>query len=116
MNVIKELYFKSEYALFNICEIDWWDVTVVIDEVSLEKRKYQIYLFTLEYSNYVYYNLYTNEKIYCFKDIYSEYFDHIKCVFMVVVYENVRVHVWRLSGGQIQNRQSHYSHWWTIKD
>lgn len=98
LNKTKETYIKSEHAPGNVCEFDWGDVTLIIDEFSSEERRYKIGVFALKYSNYVYSNLYANETTDCFKDIHSEYFEHIKGVPKVVVYDNARVQVRRLSG------------------
>ncbi len=100
LNKKKETFIKSFNVPGAISEFDWGDVTLVIDEISKEERRYKIGVFTLKYSNYVYAQLYASETTDCFKDIHASYIEHLGGITSQIVYDNARVQVRRLAGNK----------------
>lgn len=65
MEKTKEAYIKGIYIPGDVCEFDWGEVKVIIDE---KQRVLQMAVFTSAYGNYRMAYLFTKQKTECFQD------------------------------------------------
>lgn len=86
--VRKEAFIRQAYAPGDVCEFDWGEVKLKIDD---KYRRYQLAVFTSAYSNYRFATLYMRQDTLSFKEAHILFFEHIGGVFHQVVYDNMRV-------------------------
>jgi len=90
-----EAFIKAEYKLGDICEFDWGEVKLTINNVD---RTFQMAVFTSAKGNYRYAQLFTKQNSECFQESHALFFEHIGQVYRTVVYDNMRVAVKKFVG------------------
>lgn len=90
-----EAFIKSEYRLGDICEFDWGEVKLTINDIA---RTFQMAVFTSAKGNYRYAQLFTKQNSECFKESHALFFEHIGQVYKKIVYDNMRVAVKKFVG------------------
>ena len=68
-----EAFIKSEYELGDICEFDWGEVKLTINNVD---RKFQMAVFTSAKGNYRYAQLFSKQNSECFQESHALFFEH----------------------------------------
>ena len=81
-DTLNEAYIKQEYSLGNICEFDWGEVKLNIDNKGC--KKYQL--------------AFENQDTIAFQQSHSLFFEHVKGIYNTMVYDNMRVAVARFVG------------------
>ena len=69
-----EAFIKQNYDYGDICEFDWGDVKLVIDDVDM---KFRMAVFTMAKSNFRFAYLYNNENTQSFIDAHIRFFVYI---------------------------------------
>jgi len=91
----KEAFIKQVYAYGEICEFDWGEIKVYLNE---ELVKYRMAVFTMARSNLRYAKLYRSEDSQSFVDAHVNFFEYIGGVPKVIVYDNMKVAVKKFVG------------------
>lgn len=91
----KEAFIKQIYEYGEICEFDWGEVKVYLNE---ELIKYRMAVFTMAKSNLRYAKLYRTEDSQSFIDAHVNFFKYLGGVPKVMVYDNMKVAVKRFIG------------------
>lgn len=94
-NKPKEAFIKADYQPGDVCEFDWGDVKLFIQE---NLRTLQLAVFTSARGNYRYARLYARQDTPCFNETHALFFQHINGVYKTMVYDNSRVAVKRFVG------------------
>lgn len=97
----KEAFIRQAYEPGQVAEFDWGDVTLYIEELKAERR-FKIGVFSLKYSDKRFAYLYSHENTEAFLDIHTRFFEEIQGVPTEIVYDNARVQVKHLAGGEKQ--------------
>lgn len=90
-NSSKEAFIRQEYEYGDVCEFDWGCVKLCINGDKVEN--FQMAVFTTAKGNYRYAKLYRTQKMECFLDVHTKFFEHIGGSFKMVVYDNMRTAV-----------------------
>ncbi|MCA1073683.1 IS21 family transposase [Clostridium bowmanii] len=90
-----EAFIKLEYELGYICEFDWGEVKLTINNVN---RKFQMAVFTSAKGNYRYAQLFPKQNSECFQESHALFFEHIGQVYRTIVYDNMKVAVKKFVG------------------
>lgn len=90
-----EAYIKAEYDYGDVCEFDWGEVKVYIND---ELKVFQMAVFASAKGNYRYSRLFTKQDTACFKESHAQFFEHIGNVYRTIVYDNMKVAVKRFVG------------------
>lgn len=91
----KEAFIKQDYSYGEICEFDWGEVKLFIDD---QLRKFQMAVFTSASGNYRSAVLYPSQKMECFLDSHAEFFEEIQGSYCTMVYDNMKTAVKRFVG------------------
>jgi len=91
----KEAYIRQIYAPGSVCEFDWGEVKLIIDD---HMCRFNLAVFTSAYSNYRYAMLYHHQDSLAFMESHVLFFSHIGGVYHSMVYDNMRVAVARFVG------------------
>jgi transposase len=91
----KEAFIKGAYAPGDICEFDWGEVKLTINGKT---QTFQMAVFTSAYGNYRFAYLFTKQTTECFQEAHALFFQHVKGVYRMMVYDNMRVAVKRFVG------------------
>lgn len=91
----KEAFIRQEYVPGEVCEFDWGEVKLYINN---ELVTYQLAVFTSAYSNYRFAALYQRQDTLAFMESHVAFFDHTQGVFKQMVYDNMRVAVSKFVG------------------
>lgn len=92
---IKEAFIRQEYVPGEVCEFDWGEVKIYIND---ELVRFQLAVFTSAYSNYRFAALYQRQDTLAFMESHVAFFDHTQGVFKQMVYDNMRVAVAKFIG------------------
>ena len=90
-----EAFIKAEYQLGDVCEFDWGEIKLTIDDVD---RTFQMAVFTSAKGNYRYAQLFTKQNSECFQESHALFFEHIGQVYQTIVYDNMKVAVRKFVG------------------
>lgn len=90
-----EAFIKSEYRLGDVCEFDWGEVKLTINDIN---RTFQMAVFASAKGNYRYAQLFTKQNSECFQESHALFFEHIGQVYKKIVYDNMRVAVKKFVG------------------
>ena len=91
----KEAFIKQHYEYGDVCEFDWGEVKL---EIHSKIFVFKIAVFTAAKSNYRFAYLYPKEATEFFLDSHVRFFNDIRGVYKVVVYDNMKVAVKRFVG------------------
>lgn len=91
----KEAYIKQVYEYGEICEFDWGEIKVYLNE---ELVKYRMAVFTMAKSNLRYAKLYRSEDSQSFIDAHVNFFKYLGGIPKVMVYDNMKVAVKKFVG------------------
>lgn len=91
----KEAFIRIDYAPGDICEFDWGEVKIYIND---QLKTFQMAVFTSAYRNYRYACLFPKQKTECFVESHVLFFEHIAGVYRSVVYDNMKVAVKKFVG------------------
>ncbi|NJM14269.1 MAG: IS21 family transposase [Bacteroidales bacterium] len=91
----KEAFIRQEYLPGEVCEFDWGEVKLYINN---ELVRYQLAVFTSAYSNYRFAALYHRQDTLAFMESHVAFFDHTQGVYKQMVYDNMRVAVSKFVG------------------
>lgn len=95
LNKGAEAYIKQEYTLGEVCEFDWGEVKLDIDD---QLRTFQLAVFTSAKGNYRYARLFSKQDTSCFCESHAHFFEHIGGVYRTMVYDNMKVAVKKIIG------------------
>lgn len=90
-----EAYIKAEYDPGDVCEFDWGEVKLYIDN---EYKVLQLSTFTSAKGNFRYARLFTKQDTACFQESHALFFDKISGVYRTMVYDNTKVAVKKFVG------------------
>lgn len=90
-----EAFIKQQYNYGDICEFDWGEVKLVINNIDV---KFRMAVFTMAKSNFRFAYLYTNENTQSFVDAHIRFFEYIGGVPRCMVYDNMKVAVAKFVG------------------
>lgn len=90
-----EAFIKQQYDYGDICEFDWGDVKLIINDKEI---KYRMAVFTMAKSNFRFAYLYNNENTQSFVDAHIRFFEFIGGVPKCMVYDNMKVAVAKFVG------------------
>lgn len=91
----KEAFVRQEYQPGEVCEFDWGEVKLYINN---EQVKYQLAVFTSAYGNYRFAALYQRQDTLAFMESHVAFFEFTQGVFQQMVYDNMRVAVAKFVG------------------
>ncbi len=91
----QEAFIKQTYNLGDICEFDWGEVKIFIND-TLET--YQLAVFTSAAGNYRYGHLFKKQDTLSFQQSHALFFDKIGGVYKMMVYDNMRVVIKKFVG------------------
>lgn len=91
----KEAFIKQVYEYGEICEFDWGEIKVYLNE---ELVRYRMAVFTLAKSNLRYAKLYRTEDNQSFVDAHINFFQYVGGVPKIMVYDNMKVAVKKFVG------------------
>lgn len=91
----KEAFIRQEYQPGEVCEFDWGEVKLYINN---ELVKYQLAVFTSAYSNYRFAAIYQRQNTLAFMESHVDFFEFAQGVYKQMVYDNMRVAVARFVG------------------
>lgn len=91
----KEAYIRQSYQPGDVCEFDWGEVKLFIDD---ELVRFQMAVFTSAYSNYRFAALYQRQDTLAFMESHVAFFDYTQGVYKQMVYDNMRVAVAKFIG------------------
>ncbi len=94
-NQAAEAFIKARYELGDVCEFDWGEVKLTINDKLI---KLQIAVFTSAAGNHRYALLFLKQDTACFLESHALFFEHIGNVYKTMVYDNMRVAVKKLAG------------------
>ena len=97
-NKPKEAFIRQSIEAGEMAEFDWGEVTLSIDAVDANPRRYFIAVFTLRYSNYQFAKLYTLDNTASFNDAHIAFFEAIRGVPGEIVYDNAKTALKRFVG------------------
>lgn len=86
-NKIKEAHIKQVYEYGQICEYDFGEVVLYLDSI---KTKCHMAVMTLAKSNISFVKVYKDSKMLSFLDSQVEFFNYLKAVPKIMVYDNMR--------------------------
>ena len=92
---IKEAFIRQEYNPGEVCEFDWGEVKLYIND---ELIRFQLAVFTSAYSNYRFAALYQRQDTLAFMESHVAFFDYTQGVYKQMVYDNMRVAVSKFIG------------------
>ena len=95
-DTLNEAYIKQEYSLGDVCEFDWGEVKLNINNKGL--KKYQIAVFTSAYGNYRFAVLFETQDTIAFQQAHALFFEHIGGIYNSMVYDNMKVAVAKFVG------------------
>lgn len=95
-DTLNEAYIKQEYSLGNICEFDWGEVKLNIDNKGF--KKYQLAVFTTAYGNYRFAVLFETQDTIAFQQSHALFFEHVGGIYNTMVYDNMKVAVAKFVG------------------
>lgn len=94
-NYLRQLELKTQEAFVRQahlpgeeCEFDWAEVKLVIGE---EQRRLQLAVYTSNYSNYRYGDLYSRQDSLAYMESHSDLTQHVGGVFHEMIYDNMRI-------------------------
>lgn len=90
-----EAFIKQQYDFGDICEFDWGEANLVINNSN---KKYRMAVFTMAKSCYRFCYLYENENTSSFVDAHIKFFENIGGVPKCLVYDNMKVAVAKFVG------------------
>lgn len=90
-----EAFIKQNYDYGDICEFDWGEVKLSINNVEI---KFRMAVFTMAKSNFRFAYLYRNENTQSFVDAHIRFFEYIGGVPRCMVYDNMKVAVAKFVG------------------
>jgi len=90
-----EAYIRQRYAPGSVCEFDWGEVKVKINN---QRTVLQMAVFTSAYSNYRFASLYYRQDTLAFMESHVEFHTHTGGVYHQMTYDNMRVAVARFVG------------------
>ena len=93
VNKPKEAFIRQVLAPGEMAEFDWGEVSLTIDEIDPNLRRYYIAVFTLRHSNYQYAKLYTLDNTASFNDVHVTFFEAIGGIPKEIVYDNAKTAV-----------------------
>lgn len=93
--ITKEAFIRQEYQPGEVCEFDWGEVKLYIND---ELVKYQLAVFTSAYSNYRFAAIYQRQDTLAFMESHVAFFDFTHGVYKQMVYDNMRVAVAKFVG------------------
>ena len=88
-DTLNEAFIKQEYSLGNICEFDWGEVKLNIDNKGF--RKYQLAVFTTAYGNYRFAVLFETQDTIAFQQSHALFFEHVGGIYNTMVYDNMKI-------------------------
>lgn len=91
----KEAFIRQEYVPGEVCEFDWGEVKLYIND---ELVRFQMAVFTSAYSNYRFAVLYQRQDTLAFMESHVAFFEHTQGVYKQMVYDNMRVAVSKFIG------------------
>jgi len=91
----KEAFIRQEYAPGEVCEFDWGEVKIYVND---ELVRFQLAVFTSAYSNYRFAAIYQRQDTLAFMESHVAFFDHTQGVYKQMVYDNMRVAVSKFIG------------------
>lgn len=91
----KEAFIRQEYKPGEVCEFDWGEVKLYINN---ELVRFQLAVFTSAYSNYRFAALYQRQDTLAFMESHVAFFDYTQGVYKQMVYDNMRVAVSKFIG------------------
>lgn len=91
----KEAYIRQVYAPGDVCEFDWGEVKLNIDE---QPKILNMAVFTPANSNYRYAILFYRQDSTSFQQAHVNFFEHVGGVYRTLVYDNMRVAIKRFVG------------------
>lgn len=91
-----EAYIRQEYLPGAVCEFDWGEVKLNIDNQGF--KPYQMAVFTAAKSNYRFAMLFRAQDTAAFQQSHTEFFDYCGGTFQTMVYDNMKVAVKRFVG------------------
>ena len=91
----KEAYIRQEYQPGDVCEFDWGEVKLFIND---ELVRFQMAVFTSAYSNFRFAALYQRQDTLAFMESHVAFFDYTQGVYKQMVYDNMRVAVAKFIG------------------
>jgi len=97
LKTAQEAYIKINYHPGQICEFDWGEVKVFLNN---KLQKFQIAVFTSAFGNYRFAVLFSNQKSECFVEAHATFFTHLGGTYQTMVYDNMKVAVKRFVGRQ----------------
>jgi transposase len=95
LNKGAEAYIKAEYDYGDVCEFDWGEAKIYIND---ELKTLQMAVFTSAKGNYRYSRVFTKQDTSCFQESHALFFEHIGKVYRTLVYDNMKVAVKRFVG------------------
>jgi transposase len=90
-----EAFIKAEYELGDVCEFDWGEVKLTINDMD---RTFQMAVFTSAKGNYRYAKLFTKQNSECFQESHALFFEHLGKIYRTIVYDNMKVAVKKFVG------------------
>jgi transposase len=91
----KEAFIRQEYKPGEVCEFDWGEVKLYINN---DLVRFQLAVFTSAYSNYRFATLYQRQDTLAFMESHVAFFDYTQGVYKQMVYDNMRVAVSKFIG------------------
>lgn len=91
----KEAFIKQIYKPGEVCEFDWGEVELTINEKT---KKYKLAVFTSAINNYRFGYVYPKEATEFFLDAHVKFFEKVGGVYKTLVYDNMRVAVAKFVG------------------
>ncbi|MFP4048231.1 MAG: IS21 family transposase [Bacteroidales bacterium] len=92
---IKEAYIRQVYEPGDVCEFDWGEVKLVLED---QNKKVNMAVFTSARSNYRYAMLFYRQDTTSFQQAHVNFFDYVGGVYKTMVYDNMRVALRRFVG------------------
>ena len=92
---IREAYIRQVYDPGVVCEFDWGEIKLYIDDTLV--RLY-LAVFTSAYSNYRYGYIYNRQDTISFLETHVRFFEHVGGVYHQMVYDNMRVAIAKYVG------------------
>lgn len=94
-NKKKEAFIKQTYNAGEVCEFDWGEAKLFINN---KLKTLQIAIFTSAYSNYRFAILFTKQNTQSFQQAHALFFEHLGVVYKLLTYDNMRVVVKKFVG------------------
>jgi transposase-like protein len=90
-----EAFIKAEYGLGEVCEFDWGEVKLNIED---KLKTFQMAVFTSAKGNYRYAVVFPKQDTACFIESHSLFFEHLAGTYRTMVYDNMKVAVRKFVG------------------